>query len=99
MLTKKTKGIWCEKDRNWYYLETGPHPSNKALQRLRNILIQRELIKFSLEKEINSPDYKIITMQEAREKDFQMIPVYINKHVENAIKSKEEKVNADPWNV
>jgi hypothetical protein len=41
--------------------------------------------------------YKIMTLEEAQEKNLDIECIYINKHVEKIITAEKEKTGGNPW--
>lgn len=98
MPNKKKEGIWCEKNRTWYYLETNGLQSARHLDRLKAALIARNLIDYTREKDFNTPEYKVMKYHEALEKEYKCEAIYISEHVKNEVlKDKENESKTEGW--
>lgn len=95
MLNKKTPGVWCEKDRNWYYLETNGHATTQPIEIIKRKLLMKDLIGQNINKTTDFKDYKIMKYEEAKEKGFEIVCLYLNKHVRQSMAT--EEVIDDPW--
>lgn len=83
-------GIYLPDVKKFYYLEAGENWIGNTVDRVRKALTQRNLIKIdytSLNKQMN---YSVITINEAKQKDYELIPIYISKHMEELYKNKQE---------
>lgn len=99
-MAQKIEGILCRKDRTFYYLETGNLTPRNNIDRLRGILLRRDLISYHrTDSNDRSPPYRIITLEEAQEKGLNIEVVYLNKHIEQTVKAQKEKRSqkANPW--
>jgi hypothetical protein len=92
------QGILCRADRTFYYLDTGAAAVTNSIDRLRGILLRRNLISYH-RKDPNdrAPTYKIITLDEAQEKGLDIKCLYLNKHVEEQAKKTQAKKPGNPW--
>lgn len=95
-LNNKTKGIWCKKDQKWYWLDSGEMPEMNSLDRLRRILMVRELIDISNRDE----QYKMMDLEQAKASGYEPVCIYASDHI-RAIRllqqEKEVKKPADVW--
>lgn len=96
MLSKKTQGVWCEKDRRWYYLETNGHATTQPIEIIKRKLIVKDLIGQNINKTTDFKDWKLMKYEEAREKGFEIVALYLNKHIKESMVEQKE-VNDDPW--
>jgi hypothetical protein len=105
MIYKKKKsevtGLWCRKDKKFYYLETGIHSIRNPLDRIKNSLISRGILEWDITgtKRYEEPVLKM-TWAEAEERGYESEPIYLNQHVENQIKQdRAGKLPArkNPW--
>jgi hypothetical protein len=78
-------GIYCVEHKKFYYLETGNLYVHNPVPRLRNTLQQRGLIDFNQASYMNTSDYKIVTVKQAKLEGWDMEPVYISKHVKRMV--------------
>ena len=89
MARKKDLGIYLPTEKKFYYLEAGDSWIGNTVDRVRKALTQRNLIKIdytSLQKQMN---YTVMSIAEAQEKDFELIPIYISKHIEEMFKQND----------
>lgn len=98
-MAQTKEGLFCRKDRKFYYLETGHATAYNSIDRLRGILIRRGLISYHKKsRNDTSVPYKIMTLEEAQEKGLEVEILYLNKHIEKTIKAKEKKkTKTSPW--
>lgn len=96
-LTKSTVGLWCEKDRVFYYLETNGRPHSRATSVLKRTLMGRDLIDYTTQKEIPSPDYLIMRWKDALDKGYEAKPIYLTKHIQKVVEAQDENKETSPW--
>tara|TARA_B100000131_G_scaffold122261_1_gene119347 strand:- start:6569 stop:6976 length:408 start_codon:yes stop_codon:yes gene_type:complete len=82
-------GIYCVPHKKFYYLETGNLYVHNPVPRLRNTLQQRGLIDFNQTTYMNTNDYRIVTVKQAKLEGWEMEPIYISKHVKSMVLGKE----------
>lgn len=84
----KDLGIYLPSEKKFYYLEAGESWVGNTVDRVRKALTQRGLIKIdytSLQKQMN---YQVISLKEAEQKDYDLVPIYISKHIEQLYSKK-----------
>ena len=89
MAKNKDLGIYLPNQKKFFYLEAGDNWIGNTVDRIRKALTQRGLIKIdytSLQKQMN---YTVMTIAEAEEKDYQLQPIYISKHIELLYKEQD----------
>lgn len=98
---RETVGLWCRKDKKWYYLESAGHATTSNLDRIKRVLITRELVVFDKDGiKYGHEPYKVMTYAEAQEKGCEIEPIYLNAHVKSSVlKAEKEKVTASSWNI
>lgn len=97
-MAQAIEGILCRKDRKFYWLETGPAPRTNTIDRLRSVLLRRNLISYHrTDPNDRGPTYKIMTLEEAKEKNLDIVVIYLNKHVEATIKAQGTAKTTNPW--
>ena len=74
-------GIYCVSEKKFFYLETGNLKVNNPIPRLRNTLQQRGLIDFNPHSYMNTNDYQIVTVKQAKLNDWAIEPIYISEHI------------------
>lgn len=86
-------GIWCKKDNCFYYLETCGHKTNN-IERLKKILIKRDLISYTELKQLPiSTQYRVIPVSEAKERNLDMKVIYISSHVKEVHEAHQEEAS------
>ena len=84
-------GIYCHKDKKFYYLETGDNYIANTLDRVRKALIQRELLAPPIGGNFAGADYDVFTVHEAKKKDLDFVPIFLSTHVKALHEQREEK--------
>lgn len=69
-------GFYVPEDEKFYYLETGMSRASTSIERLRQILLARDIITM-----IGAPKHQMMTHQEASAKGYTFEPVFTNQHV------------------
>lgn len=91
-------GLWCRIDKTFYYLESGPVTVRNSLDRLRKILITRGLIEFNRQgTKVHEEPYLVMNMQQAKDKHYEVRPVYLNKHVQTMAEATKDDGSSNPW--
>lgn len=88
-MDKKTLGIFCKKDKTWYYLETGDIHLNNYLPRIKKTLIQRGLIILDPESQTDSESYEVLKYSEVLDKNYKTKPIFLNSHIKEIYENKE----------
>lgn len=96
MLNSTTLGIWCLKDRKWYYLESGPSQHSQSISKVITALTSRGLIDYQTDGR-NVVPYKQIPYSEAQEKGYEIEPIYLNKHIKKLVEEKATTAIESPW--
>ena len=92
MSNDKDLGVYLHKEKVFYYLEAGDNYIGNTVERVRKTLIQRGLITASVGN-ITTVDYTIISIKQAKMKDYILKPIYLSKHIQN-IYQQEQKVSS-----
>jgi hypothetical protein len=90
-------GIYCLKDKTFYYLESGKVYVSNTIDRIKKTLISRGLIEFSPESHHLSQNYKIVTCRDAKLEDYTMQPIYISANVRKYLEENTEKEATGSW--
>ena len=90
-------GIYCIRDKTFYYLETGKVYVANTVDRLKKTLINRDLIEFTEGSYLNTDDYKIITCRDAKLEDYNIKPIYISEHVRKTLEENNEESTKKTW--
>jgi hypothetical protein len=89
-------GIYCVGQKKFYYLETGEVPFPNPIPRLRSTLQQRDLIDFNPRNYMDTSNYLIRTIREAKANDWEMERIFATTHVKKTIKAQEAAAAAEP---
>ena len=88
-------GIYCIRQKKFYYLETGKVYVSNTVDRLKKTLVKRGLIEFTDQSFLDTDDYKVVTCRDAKINDYEIVPIYISNHVRASVmqaeKDKENK--------
>lgn len=89
MSNDKDLGIYLHNEKIFYYLEAGNSYIGNTIERVRKTLIQRDLITPSIGN-ITELTYTVISIKEAKMKDYILKPIYLSKHIEKIYKTKND---------
>jgi len=94
----KTQGVWCKSNKTFYYLETGGITPN-SVDKVRSALIsQGKITYFKDDPNDREPTYKIMTLGEAKEQEFEIESLNLTQNIKNHIQKKEKAiVPENPW--
>tara|TARA_R110001599_G_scaffold294545_4_gene498539 strand:+ start:1120 stop:1410 length:291 start_codon:yes stop_codon:yes gene_type:complete len=81
-MPNKKMGIYTKKDKTFYYLETGTNHIGNEIDRIKKTLFQRSLIEVNFETGNTLDQYKILTLEEAKEEEYKFKPIFLNKFVQ-----------------
>ena len=84
-------GIYCQKEKKFYYLETGSVYVSNTIDRIKKTLITRGLIEFTDNTFLDTERYNVMSCKDAKLKDYNMQAIYISKHVEQTLQEQEEQ--------
>ena len=87
-------GIYCVTAKIFFYLETGTLRVHNPIPRLRNTLQQRGLIDFNPQTYMNTNDYQIVTVKQAKINDWEIEPIYISQHIKALVNAKETETSS-----
>jgi len=82
-------GIYCIEEKEFFFLESGKIYVNNTVDRLKKILIKRNLIEFTDKSFLDTQRYKVMSCKDAKLADYKMTPCYISQHVKNTVQSEE----------
>lgn len=87
-------GIYLPKHKCFYYLEAGDSWIGNTVDRVRKALVQRELIKIDYTSLNKQMDYEILSIKDAKSKDYELVPIFISKHIESLYSQKKPSSGA-----
>lgn len=82
-------GIYCVNQKKFYYLESGEVPFPNPIPRLRSTLQQRNLIDFNPQNYMDTSNYLIRTIREAKANEWEMERIFATTHVKKTIEARE----------
>jgi len=91
-MNNRALGIYVISEKKFYYLETGPVFVTNTVDRIRKALVQRNIIKTQTGESYPKQQFDIMTIAQAKEKEYEFAAIYISKNVEE-FKSKEDENN------
>lgn len=96
-MTKKKMGIFAKKDKTFYYLETGGNYVNDDITRIKRALLQRGLIWIDPETNSDKDQYTVLTFDEAKDKEYQMKPIFLNNFIKQNFLKEQESPAKSKW--
>lgn len=94
MSQPKDLGIYLPSEKKFYYLEAGDNWIGNTVDRVRKTLTQRGLMKINFNSLQKQMDYTTLSIKEAESKGYDMVPIYISKHIEELYKNKQVQKGA-----
>lgn len=91
----KQLGIYVKKDKTFYILETGEIVISTHIERIKRILIQKNLIHMSDESYTYADQYEISNVKEAKEKEYKIETLYLNNHIRKTYENKEQNTDSE----
>lgn len=90
-------GVYCNSDRQFYIMDCGSGSYQHAVDKIRTILIARDLIKLTDQKSPTN-GYRICSLAEAKLNDYPIVTLYANKHIRTMREREQSKpVEQDLW--
>lgn len=86
-------GIYCVNQKKFYYLESGEVVFPNPIPKLTSTLQQRNLIDFNSQTYMDTSNYLIRTVREARSNEWEMERVFATTHIKNMFLEKEKQLN------
>jgi hypothetical protein len=96
-MNEKLFGVFCKKDKMFYYLESGDNHVVNTVPRITKTLFARGIIELDAEFPSTYTQYDVLTIKEAKEKEMSMTPIFINDHVRKMMQEKEEVKQSSKW--
>lgn len=91
-------GIYCVRQKKFYYLESGKIYVANTVDRLKKALIKRGYIEFTDKSFLDTEAYKVMTCRDAQLEGYESIPIYISNHVKQSLATiNEEKTSNKSW--
>lgn len=96
----QVQGLWCRKNKTFYYFESGAHSIRNPLDRIKTTLISRGLLAWSTAgtKLHEEPIIKM-SWAEAEERGYKVEPIYFNNHVRSQAEAEQQPQGngKSPW--
>ncbi len=86
-MNQKALGIYVIGEKKFYYLETGTVFVTNTVDRIRKTLVQRDIIKTQTGESYPKQTFEILTIAQAKDKDYQFVPIYLSKNIEETKKT------------
>ena len=96
-MNKKALGVFCKKDKSFYYIEAGENHVNNTVSRLVKVLQSRGLIELDHDNPYTHTQYEAIPCGKALEQDMEMKPVYLSKHIKQTLESQTKEQKSGKW--
>ena len=97
----EVQGLWCRKDKIFYYYESGPHSIRNGLDRIKSVLISRGLLSWSVSgTRLHEEPVVKMSWAEAEERGYDVQPIYFNSHVKTMVEADMQPrgPSKSPWN-
>ena len=96
-MNEKLFGVFCKKDKTFYYLESGEIHVVNTVPRITKTLFARGVIELDPDSPSTYSQYDVFTIKQAKEKEFKMVPIYINDHIRTTLTAKTETEQSSKW--
>jgi hypothetical protein len=87
-------GIYCVNHKKFYYLESGEVPFPNPIAKLRSTLQQRNLIDFTPESYMDTSNYLVKTIREARANNWEMERIFASTYIKQLFAEREAAATA-----
>lgn len=85
-------GIYLKDQKKFYYLEAGDNYIANTVDRIRKTLVQRNLLPTAISSD-SANKYYILSIKDAKDKEYNFEPIFISKHMQEIYKQKELKAS------
>jgi hypothetical protein len=96
----EVQGLWCRKDKVFYYYESGHHSVRNPLDRIKTTLISRNLLTWSVGgTRLHEEPIVKMSWAEAEERGYVVQPMYFNNHVKEQAEAEQQPQGSSksPW--
>jgi hypothetical protein len=94
-MNHRALGIYVFSEKKFYYLETGTVYVSNTVDRIRKALVQRDIIKTQTGESYPKQTFEVLTIAQAKEKEYEFVPIYLSKNIED--NKKEESQTKSSW--
>ena len=77
----KNMGLYLYDDKTFYYIEAGENYVSNTVERIKRVLIQRNILKPAIGPDKGS-SYEIMSYDDAFKKDYEVKPIFLSKHIQ-----------------
>lgn len=98
----KIWGVWVRANKTFYWLETGPSTVRFVGDKIRSILMSKDILRSNVRVRTNKGEEASLdmTLEAAQEKNYTVERLFINEHVANSVLESEKnkkKTTVNPW--
>ena len=80
-MKRKNMGLYLYDNKTFYYIEAGENYVTNTVERIKRVLIQRNILTPSIGSDRGS-SYEIISYDAAFKKDYEVQPIFLSKHIQ-----------------
>jgi len=89
-MNEKSLGVYVYEKKVFYYLEAGKVHMTNTVERIKRTLFQRNIIAANISGSYSAPTYEIMSVAQAKLKEYQMEPIYLSKNIQESVEKKPE---------
>lgn len=96
----EVQGLWCRKNKTFYYYESGNHSIRNPLDRIKNTLVSRGLLTWDLGgTKLHEEPVVMMSWAAAEERGYQVEPIYFSDHIKAQVLASQGgiKPSQNPW--
>lgn len=90
-MNKNALGVFCKKDKNFYYLECGENHVVNTVSRITKALAARGLFELSNDDPYTYTQYDVLKIKDALDQELPMVPIFLNEHIRKTFQSQKEE--------
>ena len=90
-------GVLCKNDKKFYYIESGNIHIVNTIPRIVKALVSRGLVVLTEDNPLTTSQYEIYQIKEAKENEFELVPIFLNSHIKKIFEEAQEKKTTDKW--
>jgi hypothetical protein len=96
-MNDKSLGVFCKSDKRFYYIEAGSNHVTNTIPRIVKTLISRGLVKLTEDNPLTTSQYEVFKIKDAKEKEFEIIPIFLSPHIKKVFEESQQKQTTDKW--
>jgi len=96
----EVQGLWCRKNKVFYYFESGVHSIRNPLDRIKNTLVSRGLLAWDIEgTKLHEEPVVRMSWAEAEERGYKAEAIYFSSHIKAQVEMAQggKKPTKNPW--